>query len=157
MKFLVTKELKESPLLLHLMGMVVVTILFYVILDVFVHGYILGWNIEAIASTLYGNEEHFEEPILLDSLLLQVHIDLFMTIFALLILTSVWIRFTSSKRGMKWVLHAVLLLGLLSPLLLLLAYGVSHFFLYGWLLAFFLWHGMATMMALAVLKKWWFG
>lgn len=156
MKFLVTKELKESSLLLHLMGMVVVTILFYLILDLFVHGYILGWNIEAITSTLYGNAEYFEEPILLDSLLLQVHIDLFMTIFALLILTSVWIRFTSPKKGMKWVLHVVLLLGLLSPVLLLLAYGVSHFFLYVWLLAFFLWHGIAIVMALLVLKKWWF-
>ncbi len=157
MKFLVTKELKGSPLLLHLMGMVVVSILLYLILDVLVHGYILGWNMEAMTSTLYGNAENFEEPVLFDTLLLQVHIDLFMTIFALLILSSVWIRFASPKRGMKWVLHAVLLLGLLAPLLLLLAYGVGLFFLYGWLLAFFLWHGMAIMMALSVLKKWWFG
>ena len=138
------------------MGMVVFSILLYLLLDVSVHGYILGWNIEAISSTLYGNAESFEEPILLDSLLLQVHIDLFMTIFALLILTSVWIRLTPPARGVKWILHTVLLLGLLSPIFLLLAYGVSDIFLYLWLVTFFVWHSMAMAMSLIILKKVWF-
>ena len=153
MKFLVTKDLAHSKLLGTLMGAVVFAILLYLVLDVFVHGYILGWDIESIRTTLYGNVETFEEPILIDSLLLQVHLDLFMSIFALLILTSIWIRFCAEKIAFKWVLHLVLLSGLLAPIFLLLAYMGTSFLLYVWIATFFLWHSLAVGISFMIFKK----
>ncbi len=153
MKFLVTKDLGHSKLLGFLMGMVVFSIFLYLLLDIFVHGYVLGWDIESISTTLYGNIETFEEPILIDSLLLQVHIDLFMGIFSLLILTAIWIRFCVKKLTLKWVLHTVLLFGLLSPLFLLLAYMGNTSLLYLWLCSFFLWHGIAIVIIMMIFRK----
>jgi len=156
MKFLVSKNAEYSQLLLYLMRMVVISIMLYLLLDVMVHGYLLGWNITELNTTLYGNMDSFEEPILLDSLLLQVHLDLFMSIFALLILSSILIRFSVNKTSVKLLLHTVLLSALFAPIFLLFAYFMNLYFLYLWIATFFLWHGIALFIALIILKKMWF-
>jgi len=135
------------------MASVVFAMLLYLILDVFVHGYVLGWDVASIHTTLYGNVETFEEPILIDSLLLQVHIDLFMGIFSLLILTAIWIRFCVEKQVLTWVLHAVLLSALLAPICLILAYLSSAFFLYAWLATYCLWHALALFIIVMIFRK----
>ncbi|MBT8348128.1 MAG: hypothetical protein HKP62_01610, partial [Sulfurovum sp.] len=92
MKFLVTKDLAHSTLLRYLMGSVVFATLLYLGIDTILHAYVIGLDMNSISVTLLGDAENFVEPILIDSLLLQVHIDLFMTLFALLILSSIYIR-----------------------------------------------------------------
>ena len=89
------------------MGAVVMALLLYLAMDVALHAYVIGSDISGIRSTLFGNAETFEEPILIDSLLLQVHIDLFMTLFALLILSSIYIRLYAKTSLMKVVLHTL--------------------------------------------------
>jgi len=153
MKFLVTKDLAHSQLLAYLIGIVLVAILLYLGLDVVLHGYVIGSDLTAIHSTLFGNAETFEEPILIDSLLLQVHIDLFMTIFVLLILSAVYIRVHNKTTAMKWVLHALFILGLLAPLSLLLAYFWSEAFVLIWVVAFLLWHLFAIGISLSIFPR----
>ena len=153
MKFLVTKDLAHSQLLAYLMAAVVLAILLYLGLDVVLHGYVIGSDMTAVHSTLFGNAETFEEPILIDSLLLQVHIDLFMTIFVLLILSSVYIRLHNKTTAMKWVLHALFILGLLAPLSLLLAYFWSEVFVMVWAVTFLLWHLLALLVALSIFPR----
>ena len=153
MKFLVTKDLSHSRLLAYLMGAVVLAILIYLVLDVVLHGYVIGWDMQAIHSTLFGNLETFEEPILIDSLLLQVHVDLFMTLFSILILSSIYIRLYARTSTMKVVLHALFLFGMAAPIFLLLAYFWSVWFIYLWLGSFLLWHSMAIMLSLMILKR----
>jgi len=152
-KFLVTKDLAHSRLLAYLMALVVFSILIYLVLDVFLHGYVIGWDIENIKNTLFGNIETFEEPILIDSLLLQVHIDLFMTLFALLILSSIYIRLYEKTSMMKKTVHILFLLGMLSPLFLLVAYFWSKWFLYAWVAGFVVWHLMALVLSLMVFTR----
>ncbi len=153
MKFLVTKDLAHSRLLAYLMGSVIFAILLYLGLDVVLHGYVIGWDIEGINNTLFGNTETFEEPVLIDSLLLQVHIDLFMTIFALLILSSIYIRLHDKTGTVKWVLHILFTVGLLAPLSLLLAYFWSEAFVWVWVAAFLLWHLLAVIIALSIFPR----
>jgi len=153
MKFLVTKDLAHSRLLAYLMGTVMFTIMIYLVMDMVLHSYVIGLNIPTIHNTLLGNVETFEEPILIDSLLLQVHIDLFMTLFALLILSAIYIRLYEKTFVMKMVLHALFLLGLLTPLFLLIAYLWVPLFSYGWLASFILWHGMAIGLGLMIFKR----
>ncbi len=153
MKFLVTKDLAHSKLLSYLMGSVIVVIIMYLILDIVMHSYVIGSDIVSIKSTLFGNIETFEEPILIDSLLLQVHIDLFMTLFALLILSAIYIRLYSSSQFIKATLHSLFMLGMTSPIFLLLAYLWSEIFIYLWLVSFFLWHIIACIISLIVLKR----
>lgn len=153
MKFLVTKDLAYSKLLAYLMGSVVIAILMYVVLDIVMHSYVIGLDITSIKSTLLGNVETFEEPILIDSLLLQVHIDLFMTLFSLLILSSIYIRLYSNASYVKVIVHSLFLLGIFTPIFLLLAYYWFDIFVYLWLLSFSLWHIMAFIISLAIFKR----
>ncbi len=153
MKFLVTKDLSHSRLLAYLMGSVVFAILLYLLMDVVLHSYVIGSDITAIKNTMYGNAETFEEPILIDSLLLQVHIDLFMTLFALLILTSVYIRLHEKTRTLRVTVHGLFFLGIISPLFLLLAYLWSDIFVYLWIVTFLLWHAWAFIVSLTIFRR----
>lgn len=153
MKFLVTKDLEHSKLLSNLMGSVVFAILLYLGFDVLLHAYVIGLDMESISATLFGDLENFVEPILIDSLLLQIHIDLFMTLFAIMILASIYIRLYSSKGATRWVVHLLFILGMLAPAALLLAYFVSESFTFIWLLSFLLWHLLGSIVGLMILKK----
>jgi len=153
MKFLVTKDLAHSTLLGNLMLGVCVALFFYLGLDVVLHGYVLGTNITEIGTTLYGNVEEFVEPILIDSLLLQVHIDLFMSLFGIMIITSIYIRLFSAKKSTKKLVHALFILGLFAPIALITAYFASVVFVYVWLFSFVLWHLLGMGMALVIIKK----
>ena len=153
MKFLVTKDLSHSRLLAYLMGSVVFAILLYLVMDVVLHSYVIGSNMAGIHSTLYGNAETFEEPILIDSLLLQVHIDLFMTLFALLILSSVYIRLHEKTKMLRVTVHGLFLLGILSPVFLLLSYLWSEIFVVFWVGTFLLWHALAFIVSLTIFRR----
>ncbi len=153
MKFLVTKDLAHSTLLTYLMSAVVFTILLYLALDVVLHAYVIGLDMSSMEATLFGDEANFVEPVLIDSLLLQVHIDLFMTLFALLILSSVYIRLYSKKALTKWTVHLLFIFGLLAPVLLLLSYLAAPSLAMVWLMTFVIWHFMAMFAAIMILKK----
>lgn len=153
MKFLVTKDLAHSTLLTTLMSAVVFAILLYLGLDVVLHAYVIGLDMASIRVTLFGDEVNFVEPILLDSLLLQVHIDLFMTLFALLILSSIYIRLYSRKAATKWTVHLLFIFGLLAPVMLLFSYFVSPSLIILWLGCFAVWHFLALYVSIMILKK----
>jgi len=153
MKFLVTKDLAHSTLLGNLMVGVSVALFFYLGLDVVLHSYVLGSNLTSITNTLYGNVEEFIEPILLDSLLLQVHIDLFMSLFSIMIIASIYIRLYSDKRVTKWLVHTLFILGLFAPLFLIVAYFISMGIVYAWLISFVLGHLLGMGLSLLIIKK----
>ncbi len=129
MKFLVTKDTQATGLLRFLMGGLLAAVLLYLPMDAALHGLQLGFAPANVGATLYGNEEAFIEPILLDALLLQVHIDLFMTLFV------------------------VLILSLPKKLLLLGAYLFGTVVLYSWIGVFVFWHLFAFGLSIVLLKK----
>ena len=153
MKFLVTKDLAHSTLLTYLMSAVVFAILIYIGLDIVLHAYVIGLDIASIRATLFVDEAIFLEPILIDSLLLQVHTDLFMTLFAILILSSIYIRLYSNKKMTKWTVHLLFIFGLLSPVMLMLAYFIGPSLSMMWLITFMSWHFLALYVSIMILKK----
>ncbi len=153
MKFLVTKDLDHSKFFAYLIGSVVCSISFYLLFDMFLHFYTIGLSIEEIKTTLFGNEEIFQEPILLDSLLLQIHIDFFMTLVSLLILSSILIRLYYASSFIKVMVHTLFLSGILAPVSLLLAYSWHEIFVYIWLISFLLWHTIGMFATFMVLVK----
>lgn len=152
MKFLITKELGHTKLLTTLMAAVVIFILLYLGFDVALHAYVIGTDIHSIALTLFGDAENFVEPMLLDTLLLQVHSDLFMSLFSLLILTSISIRLHGSRRIMRWAVHFVFVLGMLSAVTLLAAYFVGAWLIPVWIATFVTWHVLGFVLGGSVLK-----
>jgi len=153
MKFLVSKDLEHSSLLANLMGGVIFTLFFYLLLDIVVHGYVVGLDAATVATTLYGNSEEFIEPILIDTLLLQVHIDLFMSLLTIMIVAAIYIRLYNTSMTTRWLVHLLFILGLLSPILLMVAYFSTIGFVYVWLVSFVMGHFLGMMMSLLILKK----
>ena len=153
MKFLVTKDLAHSSLLGNLMAGVTVAIFFYFVLDIVLHAYVIGLDITSTSTTLFGNTEEFIEPVLIDTLLLQVHIDLFMSLFAIMIVASIYIRLNSTKVLTKWLVHTLFILGLLAPLLLMVAYFTNVIFVYLWLGSFILGHFLGMLLSLMIIKR----
>ena len=154
MKFLVTKELSKSPFLRYLMGTLTLFILIFLVTDIMLHHYQIGLTLETVTATLFGNEEAFIEPILLPALLLQVHIDLFLSMFILLILAAMYIRlYEKCERAYIWI-HMLFLSGLVAPLLLLGNYFISQSMgIVVWIAIFYLWHGVAFLLSLKVLWR----
>lgn len=153
MKFLVTKDLAHSTLLTTLMSAVVFVILLYIGFDTALHAYVIGLDMPSVSVTLFGDAENFVEPILIDALLLQVHIDLFMTLFTIMILSSIYIRLYSSKTMTKWIVHLLFIFGMLAPVTLMMAYYVGTLFAVMWLISFVLWHVLALIAGIMILKK----
>lgn len=153
MKFLVNKDLKHTSLLKNLMAGVVFALFFFFILDIVLHGYVLGLDLPTLSTTLFGNPDEFIEPILIDSLLLQVHIDLFMSLFSIMIIASIYIRLYSKKKMTKWLVHALFVLGLFAPIFLMIAYFTNVWFVTTWLVTFMLGHLLAIGMSLLILKR----
>ena len=153
MKFVISKDLEHSTLLNTLMIGVSAALLFYLLFDVILHGFIIGSDILSISNTLYGNADEFIEPILLDTLLLQVHIDLFMSLFTLMILSTMYIRLFSEEKTTKWLIHLLFIFGLATPLMLLVAYMGTLFFVYVWIFTFLAGHLLAIFFALRIMRR----
>lgn len=153
MKFLVSKDLEHSRLLEKLMAGVVFALFFFFLLDIVLHAYVLGLDISTLSTTLFGNPDEFIEPILIDTLLLQVHIDLFMALFSIMIVASIYIRLYSKKMMTKWLVHTLFLLGLFTPIFLMVAYFTNALFVTIWLVTFILGHLLAMWMSLLILKR----
>jgi hypothetical protein len=133
---------------------VTVAIIFYILLDILLHLYLFGFNISMIKATIFGDEKNFIEPILFESLLLQVHIDFFMTFFAVMILSSIYIRYYRFKKYSRFLLHLLLFFSLLSPILLVVSFfSSSSFILYFWIIIFILWHIVALIISFFNLKS----
>jgi len=132
---------------------VTMTLLLYLCLDIFLHYLVWGLGVESIAHTLYGDEESFTQALLLDTLLLQIHIDLFMNIITLMILASIYMRYFSQEKYTKILVHIVFISGIFAPISLVIAYFTSIIFIYFWIIFFFSEHLLAIFMAILILKK----
>jgi len=153
MRFLVTKEKEMRPLLRFLISGVLAALALYLLLDILSHALFLGIYPDMVYDTLYGNEERFIEPMPLGTLLLQVHIDWFMTLFAVLILSAITVRVMEHKRDKRIIVHMLGIGGLLTPMLLLGAYFVHTVVLSLWMGLFIGWHLFAFVLSLILIGR----
>jgi len=154
MQFLITNDLDKTPFLKYLMVMLTFFVVLFVALDIALHHYHIGLTVESAMQTLHGNEEAFIEPILFPALLLQVHIDLFLSMFVLLLLAAMYIRlYTKAESTYLWV-HFLFITAFLSSLLLL----INYFYPYpagmlAWIILFYIWHVIALYLSFKIWYK----
>ena len=121
-------------------------ILLYLISDISVKYYSFGISIDAISTTLFGNEEEFIDPITKSSFLEFWHTEIFFMMMILLTLSAIFIRLANkSKIAMTNILMISAIISLVS---LPMSYFVSSDFIYIYLLTFFIWHLSAIYMIL---------
>ena len=154
MKFLVTKELEDSLFLKYLLGVLTLFVLLFLVTDILLHHYQIGLTLDKAVTTLHGNEETFEEPVLFSTLLLQVHIDLFLSMFILLILSAMFIRLYEKSEHTKVWIHLLFISGFLAPLLLLLSYFLENSMgIALWVALFSIWHSIAFYLCVKIVWK----
>jgi len=153
MRFLLTKEKELRPLLVVLINGVLIALSIYLIMDIVLHAVTLGMTPDALRTTLYGSEEQFVEPMPFGTLLLQVHTDLFMTLFVVLILASISVRVLETARAKRIILHLLGLTGVFTPIFLLIAYFTTYTVLFIWLLFFLGWHLLTLVLSCFLIWK----
>ncbi len=151
MKFLVNKELKDNQFLKHLIYGLLVFIVLFLVLDLSFYHIKIGLIPSMAEDTLLGNEEIFVEPILFDSLLLMVHTNLFFSMLALLILSSIYIRVSDRVPVSKSIFHILFISAVLAPISLLFGYFFGKFLIVAWIVLFITWHIISLFLAIKTL------
>ncbi len=151
MKFLTTKELNENRLLQYLIAGLLIFFVLFLISDVALHHLQIGLTFKEACSLILGNEEEFIEPILLETLLLTVHIDLFFSMLLLLCLSAISIRVFKRGNPTFWFLNALYISAMLAPLLLISSYFLGEMVVMAWIVVFALWHILALFLSLKTL------
>ena len=151
MKFLATKELRDNQFLKYLLyGLLLFTILF-LILDLVLHHLQIGLTFSKAVATVLGDEESFIEPILIESLLLTIHMNLFFSMLLLLILTSICIRVSEDKQLPRFIFHGLFVTALLAPIFLIIGYFTGKSAVMVWIVLFIIWHIVALILSLKTL------
>jgi hypothetical protein len=146
MKFLNnSKELKNNPLLTLLMLFLVGTLMLFLISDLLLHHYQIGLILNQAQETIMGNEENFTEPMLFDTLLEHLHIDILTSMITLMLLAVILIRL--EPKAKQYTIH----LAFLSAIFSQIAFILSFYFYVAipfWIGFFLLWHFVAFYMAI---------
>ncbi len=151
MKFLTTKELNENPFLKYLIAGLLIFFVLFLISDITLHHLQIGLNFKEACSLILGNEEEFIEPILLETLLLMVHVDLFFSMFLLLCLTAISIRVFKRDSLTFVFLNTLYISAILAPLLLISSYFLGESVVIAWVVVFIIWHILALFLSLKTL------
>lgn len=148
MKFLVTKELHQNPLLSKLILFFVLIFAVFLITDLFLHHLQIGLIPSQALETLQGNEEAFIEPLLFDVLLERVHIGIFTSMMTLLLLSIILMRVTDKQNARA--IHVAFIAAILAPVSLLLGYFYGSIFVTLWIVFFTLWHLLGIYFVLVI-------
>lgn len=153
MRFTLIKDLKQDSMMKPILSGLLIFILIYLISDIFVKASSFGISLDAVTTTLFGNEDEFIDPISTASFLEFWHMEIFFIMMILLTLSSVFIRLSNSSRYKIIVLNLVMISALLSLISLVLSFFLTPEFLVIYLVSFFTWHLSAIYMVLYSLFK----
>jgi len=151
MKFLVTKELAQNKLLRVQVLWLTALLALFLLTDMVLHHYKVGFDPAMALEHILGNEEAFVEPIIFSVLLENIHIDLFVSMITLMLLVVIFIRVTKSRDSK--MIHLAFLSAILAPVSLLLGYFYGAVFINLWIGLFVLWHLFALYFAVAIFRK----
>lgn len=144
MKFTLIKNIQEDSAMSLILKLFLVFIFIYIIADILVMNSSIGLNIEAVKTTLFGNEQEYIDPINESSFLEFWHTQIFFIMMILLTLNAIFIRVAKRSRIIS---TNILMISAISSLVsILLAYYVSDIFIYIYILSFFIWHAIAIFM-----------
>jgi len=121
-------------------------ILVYIVSDILVKYFNFGISIDAISTTLFGNEEEFIDPITKATFLEFWHTEIFFMMMILLTLSAIFIRLSNKSKII--MINILMISAIISLITLLLTYFISNDFIYIYLLSFYIWHLSAIYMIL---------
>jgi hypothetical protein len=151
MKFLVTQELKQNPLLKQLVLFFTALLFVFLLSDMFLAHLQVGLTLSHASEVLLGNEESFIEPLLFDVLLERVHIGIFTSMLSLLLLSIIYMRTLNIENAKA--IHLAFITAILAPISLLLAFSYGTTFIILWIGLFVFWHLCGFYMAMRIIRE----
>ncbi len=135
-----------------LSGLLFFTLL-YLMGDVFVKHSNFGIFSGAINLTLFGDEDQFIDPLTHSSFLEFWHMEIFFIMMILLTLSAIFIRLSDKSKKQILITNITMLSSIISLLALLASFYLWAYFIELYVLCFFIWHTLASYMALFSLWK----
>lgn len=153
MRFTITNDLKQNPLMrLILMGLIFF-ILIYLFADIFVKYKNFGISVSMVKLTLFGDEDEFIEPLPEASFLEFIHSEIFFIMMVLFTLSIVFIRVASKSKIDFIIINLTMMAAIVSLITLGLSFYISEIFVYIYIISFFLWHTLSIYISLYTLWK----
>ena len=126
-------------------GLLIFTFL-YLLIDIFVKKNVFGLFSEAIALTLYGDEEQFIEPLNQASFLEFIHTEIFFIMMILLTLSAIFARLSTQQTSSLWIINITLMSAIVSLVSLALSFFFGALYINFYILTYFVWHILALYM-----------
>lgn len=128
----------------------VVVLMLFLLSDIALHHYQIGLTLSQATETIAGNEANFTDPILFDSLLERVHIDILTSMITLILLAVILIRLTPKET--QYTIHLAFVSAILTQFSLLLSFYFEPFILI-WIGLFIVWHLVAFQMSIKTIWR----
>lgn len=146
MKFTLINNIKKDNAMRLILSGFLSFILLYLISDTLVKYFGFGISVDAINITLFGNAEEYIDPITKASFLEFWHTEIFFIMMILITLSAIFIRLANRSR--TFMINILMISAITSLITLPVAYFISEFFVYVYIITFFIWHLSAVYMSL---------
>ncbi len=153
MRFTLIKDLKQDSTMRPIISGLLIFTLLYLVFDIFVKHFNFGIFPDAIRLTLFGNEDEFLDPMTQSSFLELWHVEIFFIMMILLTLSAVFIRVSNASKKQILITNITMISSIISLVSLLASYFISDSFVEIYVFSFFIWHILASYMAIYSLKK----
>lgn len=140
MRFTLIKNLEKDGAMRPILSGLLIFMFLYLVVDIFVKEANFGLFTESVASTLFGDEEEYLDPISKASFLEFIHTEIFFIMMILLTLSAVFVRLCSKSKVNLLLLNVVMVFALASLISLGGAYFYSSLFISFYVWSFFIWH-----------------
>jgi len=156
MKFFVTNDLKkEHPLRVMITALLVLLALF-ILSDVLVKASMFGHGVNEVYLTLIGDAKNFIDPYSFDTLLEQIHTDLFFASLLFLVLAALCFRVSNESLLSKVMMLILLLLLIISVISPFIAINEIHSGAFLWFYSFVLSHALFMIIIAHIVWILWF-
>lgn len=149
MRFTLLKDIKQDLLMRPLMFGFLLFTLLYLIADIFVKQSTVGLLPHAIASTFFGDEELYLDPMAQSLFLEWWHGEIFMVMMLVFTLSTLYIRLSEASFLSIILVNLLFLSSFASLATLAAAYFLMPSLLSVYASSFFLWHTIAVFMVFA--------
>lgn len=148
MRFTLLKDLRKDPLMRPLMGGMLLFLALFLLFDLLNARAMPGWDVEAVSTTLFGNEENFIDPIEPEVFWEMLHTQTFVTMMALITLAALFGRLCENEKAAVILVNVAMLSALFTLLALIAVFYLGSGWIIPYLTAFWLWHIASALMLL---------
>ncbi len=156
MKFTLIKDIRKDRFMRPILSFLVLFLTLYLLSDMFVKYSSFGIFPNQVFITLYGDEQQFVDAISESVFLEYWHTEIFFSMMTLFLLATIYIRVSNASTVTAISVNIMMLSSIFALVSLLLAFYGFSFMVYIYVTCFGIWHFVAVLCALDILRRFYF-